>query len=179
MFAFSLITAVFILRNPTSTVPSGSVLATGMPSMLNRPAPNVEMRALDNSVVHLADYQGKVVFLNFWWSGCPPCVEELPALEAFAQSQAENNVLVVSVNNVDTPEQIQAFLTDKGITLDRVQVVRDVVDTSYMATKSLGVSVYPTTYVIDADQIIKKVKFGMLTAEIMDAFLADVRQSIS
>jgi cytochrome c biogenesis protein CcmG/thiol:disulfide interchange protein DsbE len=183
MLLFSLITAIMILQNPASTqttVRPGSILATeSNVSVLNRPAPDIEMRALDGSVVKLADYEGKVIFLNFWWSGCPPCVEELPDLEAFAKAKANDNVVVVSVNNVDSPERIQEFLRENKITLENVLVLRDVDETSYLATRSLGIRLYPTTYIIDAEQNIKDVKFGILTTKEMDSFLAEVRQSTS
>jgi thiol-disulfide isomerase/thioredoxin len=178
MLVFSLVTVVMILQNPVSsqtTVPPGSVLATaGAPNVLNRPAPEIEMRDLEGDVVRLGDYEGNVVFLNFWWSGCPPCVEELPDLEAFAQAQADNNVVVVSVNTVDSPERIQEFLRENEITLETVHVLRDVEETSYEAVRSLGVSVYPTTYLVDAEQNIKKVKFGILTTEEMNSYLSEV-----
>jgi thiol-disulfide isomerase/thioredoxin len=182
MLLFSLVTAVMILQNPAPSQPvrAGTVLATASSSnILNRPAPAIEMRDLKGDVVELTDYAGKTVFLNFWWSGCQPCIEELPDLEAFAQAQAANDVVVVTVNNVDTPEQIEAFLDKNEITLNTVHILRDVKETSYSATRLLNVLFFPTTYVIDEAQNVKNVKFGMLTTKEMDSFLAEVRQSTS
>lgn len=180
MFLFGIVTAALIVLNPGPGQPpaaTGSTAGYIPPSVLNKPAPDVELRALDGSVVHLSDYQGKTIFLNFWWTGCAPCIQELPDLEAFAQAHADKGVVVLGVTNMDTPERIDTFLKENRITLDKVVVLRDVADTSYDATRQMGVSVYPTTWVIEPDLNVKKVKFGVLTAEEMDSYLSEVRQS--
>lgn len=182
MFLFGIITAALIVLNPGPSQPpavagnnTGSSAFT-QSSVLNKPAPDVELRTLDGSVVHLSEYEGQTIFLNFWWTGCAPCIQELPDLEAFAQAHADDGVVVIGVNNMDTPEQIAAFLEAHKITLDEVIVLRDVADTLYDATRQFGVLGYPTTWIIEPDLNVKKVKIGVLTATEMDSYLLEVRQ---
>jgi thiol-disulfide isomerase/thioredoxin len=53
--------------------------------------------------VELAPWRGKPLLVNFWATWCPPCVEELPLLNAFYQRQAANGwqVLGLAVDRVD------------------------------------------------------------------------------
>ena len=49
------------------------------------PAPPFELSALDGSKVSLAKLQGRVVFVNFWATWCPPCRDEMPSMVKLGQ----------------------------------------------------------------------------------------------
>jgi thiol-disulfide isomerase/thioredoxin len=55
------------------------------------------------------NWRGKVLVVNFWASWCPPCVEEMPALDKMAQEYASKNVLIVGIG-IDSPSNIREFL---------------------------------------------------------------------
>lgn len=74
----------------------------------------------------LSDYKGKVVFLNFWATWCPPCREEMPDIEALYKEYGENSedLVILSVanpktkdnpnNNDKTIEEVTKFMEDNG-----------------------------------------------------------------
>jgi thiol-disulfide isomerase/thioredoxin len=55
------------------------------------------------------NWRGKVLVVNFWASWCPPCVEEMPALDKIAQEYATKNVLIVGIG-IDSPSIVREFL---------------------------------------------------------------------
>jgi len=63
----------------------------------------------DGKVVNSADWQGKVLVVNFWASWCPPCVEEMPTLDLLQKSFLQENVLFVGIG-IDSPSNIREFL---------------------------------------------------------------------
>ena len=63
-------------------------------------APDFSLPTLRGSSVKLSDHRGKVVFLNFWATWCPPCREEMPSMEALYQrlKGREFEMLAVSID---------------------------------------------------------------------------------
>ena len=57
----------------------------------------------------LGAFRGRPLLVNFWATWCPPCVEELPMLNAFHQANAGRGWQVVGLA-VDQPKAVQAFL---------------------------------------------------------------------
>lgn len=57
----------------------------------------------------LADFQGQVVMVNFWATWCPPCIEEMPLLDSFAQQQHPKGWKVIGLA-LDNVAAVQSFL---------------------------------------------------------------------
>jgi thiol-disulfide isomerase/thioredoxin len=66
-------------------------------------------QAPDGKPANSQNWRGKVLVLNFWASWCPPCVEEMPALDRIAQEYASKNILIVGIG-IDSPSNIREFL---------------------------------------------------------------------
>jgi thiol-disulfide isomerase/thioredoxin len=64
----------------------------------------------DGKTVNTQEWQGKVLVVNFWASWCPPCVEEMPALDKLQQEFLQQNVLFVGIG-IDSPSNIREFLS--------------------------------------------------------------------
>jgi thiol-disulfide isomerase/thioredoxin len=61
------------------------------------------------AVVRMADFRGHPVLLNFWATWCPPCVEELPLINAFYDKNKANGWQVLGLA-IDKPAAVDAFL---------------------------------------------------------------------
>lgn len=121
----------------------------------------------------LSDYRGKVVFLNFWATWCPPCNKEMPDIEALYKSYGLNSGEVVFLgvsnpktnrypNNQDvTKSEIISFLDNKGYTFP---VLFDETGKTFSA---YNVQVLPTTYMIDKEGKVFGYVPGMMTKDIM------------
>jgi cytochrome c-type biogenesis protein len=121
----------------------------------------------------LSDYKGKVVFLNFWATWCPPCKEEMPDIEELYQEYNLNQDEVVFLgvanpsniaypnNNDGTEAEITAFLEENGYTFPTV------FDTTGELLQNYYISAFPTTFMIDKEGNIVGYVPGMMTKDIM------------
>ncbi|MFN8371636.1 MAG: TlpA disulfide reductase family protein [Anaerolineae bacterium] len=123
--------------------------------------------------MQITDFRGRIVFLNFWATWCPPCVRELPAFTAFAQEQdPETGALVVAINAGETAEVINAYFSQNNIS--HIEVL---LDPAGAARSLYGVINLPVTYVIDAQGLVRAMKIGEITREDIDGYMADLETS--
>lgn len=79
---------------------------------------SLTVRKEDGTVFNTADLKGKVVFINFWASWCPPCRAEFPSIQAFYEKYKTNpDIVFLTVNLDDNPELGKIYLQDKGFTV--------------------------------------------------------------
>lgn len=98
---------------------------------------------LDGKPAHLSDLRGKVVLLNFWATWCPPCVDEVPSLNALQERIASRGGTVLGVS-VDVDEQAyDNFLRAYNIGYPNYR------DASKQIPIEYGTTMYPDTYIID------------------------------
>lgn len=110
-----------------------------------KPAPHFSLTLFDGSVLRLEDLRGKVVFLNFWASWCPPCRAEARMLEAAWRKYREQGVVFLGVNMQDKEESARAFLEEFGITYPNG------LDRGSRIAIGYGVWGLPETFFIDGD----------------------------
>jgi cytochrome c biogenesis protein CcmG, thiol:disulfide interchange protein DsbE len=113
------------------------------PVKIGEKAPGFIVPALDKGTLGLRDYQGKVVVLNFWATWCPPCVDETPSLEAFAQRLKDRGVVVLGVSVDDQGEALRKFVTKYHLTYPIGR------DPDRALAARYGTFKFPETYIID------------------------------
>ena len=119
-------------------------------------APNFVLRSSSDEVYSLSDFRGKAVVVNFWASWCPPCKEEIPAMQnVFNQYQDDGFVLLaVNATNQDSISNSEAFVKSNGITFPILYDKDGSVGNLYQ------VQAMPTTFIIDKSGIIKEIIIG-------------------
>jgi len=72
-------------------------------------APDFELKSIDGKTVHLSDYRGKAVLLNFWATWCVPCKEEMPWLVAFQKQYAPKGLVILGIAMDASAEPVREF----------------------------------------------------------------------
>jgi len=79
-------------------------------------APEFELKNPAEKQLSLRDLRGKVVFLNFWATWCPPCIEEMPAMEKLHQELEKDGLVILAVNFQESAERMKDFFTQHNLT---------------------------------------------------------------
>lgn len=97
------------------------------------------------AIVSTADLKGKVVFINFWATWCPPCIAEMPSLDdLYKQFQDDERIVFLFINEDDDAGKAVDFLAKKGYTMPIVTRAGGVPSEIYSGT-------LPTTVVLNKE----------------------------
>jgi len=157
----SLAALLWPLLNKPATVTDAGVIraqieADGAAGRIGAPAPDFEWTSLDGQTLRLSTYRGKVVVVNFWATWCPPCREEMPALQRVAAS--EPDVIVLEVDLMERGDKARSFLDSLG--LDRLQPV---LDGDGATTRRFGVLSLPSTFFVDKTGVIRHLELTAMS----------------
>src|SRR5271154_2699875 len=111
----------------------------GEPAETGKTAPGFSF-TMNGKQTHLSDLRGKVVVLNFWFSSCPPCIEEAPALNRLQAQIAPQGGIVLGVDINDSEADYQRFLQDQGVNFPTYLDPDNKINLAY------GTTVCPETY---------------------------------
>ncbi len=119
-----------------------------------RKAPDFSLTDMKGNAVHLSDYRGKVVVLNFWTKTCGPCMEEMPDIAELAKivkPYPDVTVLTVSVDDgpADVKDALHAVLREDppfAVLFDsESKIVKD----------TYGTRLFPETWIVDKKGVIR------------------------
>ena len=132
---------------PATEAPEATEIA-GETQPPREKAPDFTVYDLDGNEVHLTDFFGKSIVLNFWASWCGPCKSEMPDFNEKYQELGED-IQFLMVNMTDgsreTVEIASEFVAGQGYTFPVFY------DTAQHAAMVYGVYSLPTTFFIDAE----------------------------
>lgn len=121
------------------------------PRQLGTPAPDFSI-ADGRRTVDLRNYRGKVVVLNFWATWCPPCVEEIPSLDALQRRMPQ--IVVLGVSTDEDAAAYQEFLKEHPVGFTTVR------DGSQTSNTRFGTLRFPESYIIDRNGVIRRKFIG-------------------
>ncbi len=114
-----------------------------------------------------SDLKGKVVYLNFFTSWCPPCKAELPDILKLQQEYSEElTVVLIHVPDRDTEEAARQYLKDNG--LDSLRMVED---KDFFLTSFYQLEGYPLSVFIDKEGYLAAYQPAGMSHEMMEKAL--------
>jgi thiol-disulfide isomerase/thioredoxin len=176
------------VNNSPATMPASSGVATpagsadadlsALPPAGLMPAIDFSLTAINGSSFKLSDFRGKTVLLNFWGTGCGPCIAEMPALDLFHRRHPEVQMIGVCIDPVpdddggsrpmpDQTPKVRKIIADKGVTYPVA------IDTEGSAVGPFDGSGVPLTVIIDRDGNIHRRFIGERSQDVLDQMVAE------
>lgn len=118
------------------------------------------LTTLDGKPAHdLQELRGKVVYMDFWASWCPPCVKSFPFLNQLDSELKDKGLHVIGINLDEKVADAQEFLAKHPVDFSIVA------DPSKQCAKGLEVMAMPTSYLIDRKGNIRHIHQGFRPGE--------------
>ena len=126
---------------------------------IGKPTPDFTLPTLDGKQLSLSQFRGKKVMVNFWQSSCSACRTEVPYIQAVYNRWSRDDLEILAVSVGERTPFVQSFVDRQGLTFPVL------LDSDEAVSKTYQVPSYPTTFFINADGIIKKMKDGRFSGE--------------
>jgi len=102
---------------------------------------SVKGLTIDGKAIALSDYRGKYLLLNFWGEWCKPCVEEIPALVAAADSYGKSNLRPVGFLKAGNLEKAKQLISDSKMSWPQILLTPELED-------QFKITAYPTNILL-------------------------------
>lgn len=126
--------------------------AGGVPHYLGASlrAPDFTLPQQGGSEWKLSEHRGKVIVMNFWTVTCRPCIQEMPTIELLAEIvEPWGDVEVVAVSTDRSWAEVETIIPRTSRITSLLDAEREVV------TNKFGTKLFPETWIIDADGVVR------------------------
>jgi thiol-disulfide isomerase/thioredoxin len=129
-------------------------------------AVDMPLTDIHGNKVNIKSYQGQWVVVNYWATWCPPCIVEMPELQAFHDEHADKDALVLGINTeLIGKQQLAEFLEDYFITYP-VFVSKPTQQSELGLIPGL-----PTTFLVAPSGEVVARQVGPVTREMIEQFI--------
>ena len=111
--------------------------------LIGRPAGNFILKDIDGNTVTLADFEGKVIILDFWATWCGPCVKQMPEYVTLQENFAGRGATIIGISVDEKAETVRKFAKQHNLNFPLLMA-------DHKVKHDYGeITAIPTTFVID------------------------------
>lgn len=135
------------------------LLSTAHAATVGEKSPHCALTSLNNTPAHFHEYEGKVLYVDFWASWCGSCMQSFPFLNQLAHEFGDQGLHIVGVNLDEKVDDALAFLAHHPSKFTIANHGGE------QCAKSFDVQAMPTSYLIDKHGVIRHIHQGFREGE--------------
>lgn len=147
----------------TAASATAAIRATGI---VGHPRPPFTLPDLDGAPREVAEWDGRVLAINFWATWCPPCRKEIPEFVALQEKYRDRGLQFVGIA-LERPDPVRAFVAEHGVNYPVLAGEMDVIAVAEAYGNHVGA--LPYTVIVGRDGRIAFVHAGPLSMEKAEA----------
>lgn len=122
--------------------------------VIGEPVPDFTLVDLEGKTWTLSDLKGQVVFINFWATWCPPCLQEMPSMQKLFTTLPPDKFKMLAILNNDKMAPAQFIAGQKGLTMPILDDSENLIGSQY------GLTGLPETFIVDKQGILREKFIG-------------------
>ena len=131
--------------------------------------PDFSLADVAGEIRNIAEWDGKVVAINFWATWCPPCIKEIPEFVELQHKYESEGLQFIGIA-LQRPEEVLDFMSEKGMNYPVLAGEMEVIEISELYGNNIGA--LPYTVIIDRAGLIQFVKRGPLSLETAESVIS-------
>jgi len=149
------IALMFVLRKPANKIVNVGDMAPEFTATDSKGNEVFVVKDENGKELKLSDYRGQIVFLNFWYTTCTPCIDEMPDMEIMNRVFKDRKFKMLPISTDTNFEDVKKFYQDHKLTTMAMYL-----DPGKRISSRYNVYKFPETYVIDGNGIVLKHYIG-------------------
>lgn len=167
-FGFLALGVAFMMKRESLPPATSPQEFSTIPVKVDLPAPDLNLTTLDGTPVSLSAFRGSVVLVNLWATWCPPCREEMPALQSFYDEHRSNGFILIAIDQGETSAEVNPFVEEFHLTFPVW------LDPASQAGAAFNTMNLPSSYVIDRSGRIRLMWIGGISRKNLDAYVPNI-----
>ncbi len=117
-------------------------------------ADDFTLKTPSGTTVKLSELRGKVVLVNFWATWCPPCKEEMPAMQRLHERYGKDAFVLLAVSVDADPRVVRPYIAEHRFTFPVG------LDSKMEVANTYGVRALPASFIVDRDGTVAAMAIG-------------------
>ncbi len=151
---------------PVSPVPSSNPVR--WLAKEGNPAPDFNLESLTGQMIDSSQYRGRPILVHFWATWCQPCRDEAKRLEAAEKSYRSKGFEILALTNETDRTEVAKFVREQNLSFPILFDPNNTVFDQYRVTG------LPSSFLVDANGIIRKVVVGPFTTASLELELTQL-----
>lgn len=156
---------LFVYGSASNTGSNAGADAAGLEK-----APDFSVTDLEGNTLNNADFLGKVVFINFWATWCPPCRQEIPDFIKAYEGLKDEGFVIIGLAVSDREPNVKRFVKDQGINYP-VAMAPDAVVAAFQPGQYI-----PATIIVDPEGNIGDKHVGVMDTAMIERIFKEYKK---